>query len=236
MLLVLSGCGGDDTSEAGPQDGGSNACEGGLPTGNRARVCAYPKLGTLQSPVDLTLSGPVLAAGNTSEQSPCANSPYDPPGFWFEIADSQSEVWVLGAQFQGAGNPLQKGDVVSVRALRGGDGYGPVVASITVRDAGGKLIAYAAEDGSTEALKPPDGISVTRGPPLCTAHDSCGDWTAHDLDVAASGETKHIAYGGMAEVGGYRVTHGGCEQQQGATTCPDWFVAHVALGIVPVSK
>jgi hypothetical protein len=219
-----------------PSDAAASVCDSGMPQSDRVRVCAVHKVGPTSGSVDVALSGPVLATGPMNETSPCATSPSDTHGFWFEATDPSGEVWVLGASIPGVGDPLAVGDWVSAQAHRDGGGFTPTVASLSVRGVSGTLIAYAGEAGEAEQLAPPDGISVARGSSLCTKHDTCGDWSAYDLDVTAAGTTQTVPYASIGSVGPYRVAHGGCELQapsDGGTTCADWFVARVTVGITP---
>lgn len=229
-MLACAEDGGDD--DVGEADAAPSVCEQqGVLAGHAVRVCAHRKDGSTPPPVDLELTGPVLAAGNMSEQSPCASVPSDSQGFWFEAMHSSGEVWVLGALIPGVSNPLKEGDTISARATVAGGGFSPRRASIVLRDASHELIAYVGEAGDDSELDPPDGIVVSRGKALCTKHHSCGDWSAYDLDVTVAGKTTPVAYATLQTVGPYRVAHGGYEHQASATTCPDWFVAHVAVGI-----
>jgi hypothetical protein len=204
----------------------------------RVYACAHRKEGATKPPYSIGITGTVLATGGIDEFQSCANTSSDVGGFWFETDDANGERWVLGAMLPNPmlpdGNPLSVGDTVSATASRT---YGyPTVASITLRDMNGKLIAYVGEAGDAAELQPPDGIMVTRGEPVCRAKGECGDWETYDLDLELAGTTATLAYGTSAKVGAYQFAHGGAELQAGTPVgpggiCSGVSVARTVIGI-----
>jgi hypothetical protein len=202
----------------------------------RVYACAQRKEGATKPPFSIDITGTVLATGSINEFEACANTSSDVGGFWFEMDDTNGERWVLGAMLPAA-NPPAVGDTVSATASRA---YGyPVVASITLRDVNGKLIAYVGEAGDAAELQPPDGIVLSRGQAMCTGNHGCGDWKAYHLDLDVGGTTGTLAYGTSANIGAYQFAHGGAELQAGTPPdagdgCSGVSVARTVIGITPL--
>ncbi len=204
-------------------------------------ACAHRKEQATKPPYSVEITGTVLATGSIDEFSNCAHSFADAGGFWLEMDDSNGQRWVLGAMLPNpmlpSGNPLGVGATVSAMASRA-HGY-PTTASLTLRDANGKLIAYVGEAGEAAELEPPDGILVTRGQAICSANDGCGDWKAYDLGLEVADTTAKLPYGKITSVGPYRFAHGGAELQAGDPASPGGLcsgvsLARVAIGITPL--
>ncbi len=120
-------------------------------------------------------------------------------------------------------------------ALARGD-FSPDVGSLAVRDLAGELLGWVGVAGGLSQLELPNELDgVEEGAPIC--HDrttGCGDWSAHDLEATIGGEQQTLPYGGSLPTGDLDLVHGGYEQQAGAGEgCPDWYVAHLALGLFP---
>lgn len=126
--------------------------------------------------------------------------------------------------------PVAVGAVVSLDLSYTFGEFGPDVGHVMLD--GGRLAV--AEAGALDDLVVPEGVVVTEGEARCTEEDDCGTWSKYDVDVAVGGEQVGVRYGEAGEVGGVQIAHGGYERQaqgQGGL-CPDWFVAHVTLGVV----
>ena len=81
---------------------------------------------------------------------------------------------------------------------------------------------------------------MSRGDAVCSTADMCGDWRRYNITVGGLGgpltEVPHGATQTITLPGTqYTVVHGGyAEQISPSSTCADWFVADVHVGMVRV--
>ncbi len=86
--------------------------------------------------------------------------------------------------------------------------------------------SFVGEAGTPEEIAAP--LPLATGDALCTEDDTCGSWSEHMLLV---GETP-VTPGTSAEVDGLTVHAAEVfHQADGATGCPDWFVASAIVGM-----
>jgi hypothetical protein len=189
------------------------------------------------------LEGPVVIPTPPSTSLLC-HGVYDangrgvvPPGaFEFQVADDTGTVWNFSVYIPDFQNPLANGDIISVTSSVNAEGYiGPAIVNLTVRDANGALLFYVGDGHNPADLTLPDGLTLSLSAPVCHAQSNCGSWSDHPFVVYGSDSSVEVPYLGSATLGAYRLVHGGGEiQDSGGIICPDWAVAHVALGISPL--
>lgn len=154
---------------------------------------------------------------------------------WVELEDEDGVRWFVAIHGEGVTPSFEVGDVLDVAFSFRFGGFSPDVGRLEIRDEEGILVGWVAEAGSLGGIEVPSELErVEAGPAACAQRDSCGDWQALALDVTVLGTDASVGYGRSQDVAGLSVLHGGFEQQVGeAQGCPDWFVAHVAIGLFP---
>lgn len=127
---------------------------------------------------------------------------------------------------------IEVGDEVSVEVAYTPGGFGPDLGRVVVRDAAGIERMVFSVAGEVGDLRVPTELEAERGTVVCEEHHTCGDWSAYALKLTSGGDTVEVPYGGTANIGAWRVYHGGLELEAAPNTgtCPDYYVAHVAAG------
>ena len=206
-----------------------------------------------QQGADLELSGTVVGAGLGEPADECvtAGGPIghhvsaDAEGAvtvddmsWFELEDASGDRYTVAVAAGDATPVFEVGQELDVTYSFFFGGFSPDVGNLEIRQADGSLVGWVGEAGGLDGLALPDELeSVTEGPAVCSQRDTgCGDWQAHDVNVIVEGVEGRVPYGATVTASDLAVAHGGYEQeiprasQQG---CPDWYVAHVTLGLFP---
>lgn len=180
----------------------------------------------------LSLAGTVSSVGQGGGVDDCQGFGSDPGSDAVELglALDDGGSAVLALALGGEASPVAEGEALTLRLDCVLAEFGPAECAVTLSTAEGTRLVLAVS-GSEEGLVTPEGVEVRRGEPICAEADECGDWSAYDLLVRADGEEVTVPYAGSAEVGGWRVVHGGAEHalEGGGGGCPDWFVAHDAV-------
>lgn len=183
------------------------------------------------SPVHVTLPGTVTTVGQGAGPDGCVSFGYDPDASATELGLALDEggTAVLALGLGGEAPPVAEGEAVTVRFDCEVAEFGPAECAVTLSAADGQRLVLGVS-GSEEGLVTPEGVELRRGEPVCAEADECGDWSAYDLVVSAGGAEVTVPYAGSAEVGGWKVLHGGAEHalESDGGGCPDWFVAHDA--------
>jgi hypothetical protein len=202
--------------------------------------------------VELQITGTVIATGTGEPAEQCmeVGGPIGwPPDrdvgvalsssalVWLELEDATGDRYVVAITGGDSTPAFEMGEPLAIDYSFAQGDFGPDVGSLELRDEVGGLRGWVAEAGGLNDLRLPDELeAVTEAAPICYDQtEGCGDWSRYDLDVVLDGATNPLPYGATLEVGDLALLHGGHDQQTGAGEgCPDWFVAHTALGLFPI--
>lgn len=172
------------------------------------------------APIETTWTGTVVEAGSGDVPEDCG----------YEIGDDLADAhWARldnGLLFATTMGPAPiLAESLTVRAAYGQFDFGPTTGWVEVSNAAG-VRSFVGEAGTPEEIVAP--LALTTGNALCTAEDTCGAWSEHELLVGSTPVTP----GTVAEVDGLTVHAAEVfHQTDGPTGCPDWFVARAVVGM-----
>jgi hypothetical protein len=191
--------------------------------------------------VAVTVDGPVVASG-TEVPDDCVrgierettSEVADVAAWWLRAAGDDGATWTIGVWLRGTAAP-ENGDVVHADlAYRFGD-FSPTVASLELRDADDALLAWMGFGGDLPDLHPPEGVTLAQGRVASRHASECGRWASYDVDVTTPEGAAVLQVGDTLQIDGLELRHGGFDEATGSRSrCQDWFVADVAVAIVPV--
>jgi hypothetical protein len=195
---------------------------------------------TYGEPVDLSAHGTVKSMTNGALEGGCMESLLKLEGAGPELAAQTTSLLVYDGLGKGWDieylvpvlNPADfTGAVVDVKYHYRFGGFGPTERQLSVVGNSGQAI-YQAEGGDVKQLT---GLPVqlSRGEAVCSTQDTCGNWQRYNLLATTANVSAMVGHGGVAQVGDYYIVHGGyAEQTSSNTSCADWYVADVHVGIV----
>ncbi len=158
-----------------------------------------------------------------------------PDAAWARIEATDGTEWVVGALVPDleAGDFGDVGDAVTVDYAYWHGDFSPADGELVV-EVDDDVALWIGEAGTPADLDLPDGVTVAQGAPVCQGRDTCGAWSAYTADVTVDDETVRVPHAGEADVGPFRVVHGGYRQQTTAQAriCSDWFVAEIQMALV----
>jgi hypothetical protein len=242
LTIIVSGalvaCGGV-ANNAG--DGGAPSLDcSSLPKPPSLQACAAPVAGgdaSTTAPLSLMLSGNVTAVNQGPISGGClaASAVGD---------DSQIVALTVRATADGGvddydveyavpnnGVNWSVGDLVFLQYSRDGGGWSPLKVAFTLSH-GQMGDVYVGHGGAVSDFSVVP-FTFVQGQARCTTSETCGTWSAYDLQIVGSNGNTNVPYGATVNVNGYRVIHGGVREQLSATTtCADWFVADASVAVL----
>jgi hypothetical protein len=147
---------------------------------------------------------------------------------WIRVEDGAGQAALIGVIGPGFEWPIESGAALSVSYERTFSTFAPVLGRLELRTLAGPLVDWFGIAPSVPELQKPTELSIAQGPELCRASSNCIPLsTKHDLVVELAGEPGPVAlsYGEQAVISDFTLTHGGVDQQVGASTCADAFIA-----------
>lgn len=227
-----------DLSVAGAALALAAGCGGGLEPPQPFAACAAP-VAPLTDPYvgyrgwSASLSGPVLDAGRGDPPADCFDLALmastvaldRDEAAWLRAEDPTGAGWVVGWWLPDGPDAPEIGVEVQVDLSWAPGMFGPSIGRVSVTDPAG-LLAWVAIGGTLDDLADPP-LPLARGEVVARDHDDCGAWASYAL--LAGGVV--VPYGGVEEVAGFEVRHGGLDEATRYDGCPDWFVAHAAVAV-----
>lgn len=209
-------------------------------------LCAVPEGGfvdpeALFTGVSVTVQGLVTASGVGDTPDHC----FDNAGrtssgeldrsaaWWFREADDEGVSWTFGVWLPDDQDVPAVGDPIHASFFYQAGGFGPTRAHLAIANDHDALREWLGVAADLPELPVPTGLHVARGDVVARHTSSCGDWASYAMEVGTYHSGDTLDYGERLDVAGLEFRHGGYDQATRQGQCPDWFVANVALAILP---
>lgn len=157
-------------------------------------------------------------------------------GTWLNVESAAGAGYTVAFALDGLDltSLIAEGDPVNLTADYTPGGFSATTGNLRLDSGAGAFLAWVGMGGPLSALQPPIGFTLQESVVTCESSNDCGTWQDHSVFIKTATQTVEAETGSTTDLADVRFVHGGdiqsSDAEDGATTCPDWFVSSAYFG------